>query len=68
MKKRNSYTWQESEWVADTISYRAIPVKDFFCKYVANNFGIVRMGDTSYSKIVGIGDIYIKTNSDAHWF
>ena len=28
----------------------------------AGDFGVVKMGNSSYSKIVGIGDVCIKTN------
>ncbi|XP_047268802.1 uncharacterized protein LOC107871373 isoform X1 [Capsicum annuum] len=53
----------ESEWVVDTAaSYHATPVRNFFCKYVTGDFDTVKMGNSSYSKIVGIGDISIKTN------
>ena len=30
--------------------------------YKARDFGTVKMGNSSYSKIVGIGDMYIETN------
>ena len=53
----------ESEWVVDTAaSYHATPVRDLFCRYVAGDFGNVKMDNTSYSKIAGIGDICLKTN------
>ena len=53
----------ESKWVVDTTaSYHATPVRDFFCRYVAGDYGNVKMGNTSYSKIAGIGDICLKTN------
>ncbi|PHT40220.1 Retrovirus-related Pol polyprotein from transposon TNT 1-94 [Capsicum baccatum] len=52
----------ELEWVVDTgESYHATPVRDFFCKYVADDFGTMKMGNSSYSKIMGIEDICIKT-------
>ena len=33
-----------------------------FTTYKARDFGTVKMGDSSYSKIVGICDVCIKTN------
>ena len=48
--------------VDTTISYHATPVRDLFCRYVAGDYGNVKMGNTSYSKIAGIGDIFLKTN------
>lgn len=53
----------ESGWVVDTTaSYHTTPVRDIFCKYVAGDFGNVKMGNASYSKIAGIGYVCIKTN------
>lgn len=53
----------ESEWVVDTvISDHATLVRDNFCKYLVGDFGIVTIDNISYSKIVGIEDICIKTN------
>ena len=52
----------ESKWVVDTTtSYHATPVRDLFCRYVASDYVNVKMGNTSYSKITGIGDIRLKT-------
>ena len=33
-----------------------------FTTYKAGDFSIVKMGNSSYSKIVGIGDVCIETN------
>ena len=53
----------ESEWVVDTsTSYHATPIRDLFCRYVAGDYSNVKMGNTSYSKIVRIEDICLKTN------
>ena len=53
---------QDAEWVVDiATSYHSTPHKNFFTLYKARNFGTVRMGNTSNSKIVGIEDIQIKT-------
>ena len=55
----HSYT----EWVIDTAaSYHATSHRELFSSYNAGDFGTVRMGNSSYSKIVGIGDISIQTN------
>ena len=37
-------------------------MKGLFTTYKAEDFGTVKMGNSSYSKIVGIGDVYIETN------
>ncbi|KAF8378616.1 hypothetical protein HHK36_029964 [Tetracentron sinense] len=50
---------QDIEWVVDTAaSYHATPNKEFFTSYKVGDFGTVKMGNTSHSKIMGIGDGY----------
>ena len=39
-----------------------IPTKGLFTTYKVGDFGTVKMGNSSYSKIVEIGDMCIKTN------
>ena len=54
---------QDAEWVVDTaVSYHATPHIHFFCTYKTGDYGTVRMGNTSSSKIIGIGNIHVKTN------
>ena len=51
------------EWVVDTVvSYHAMPNRELFTTYKAGDFGCVKMGNTTNSNIVGIGDIFIQTN------
>ena len=51
------------EWVVDSAaSHHVIPTKSLFTTYKAGDFGVMKMGNSSYSKIVGIGDVCIKTN------
>ena len=42
--------------------YHIIPTKGLFTTYKAGDFGTVKMSNSSYSKIVEIGDLCIKTN------
>ncbi|CAL5417495.1 unnamed protein product [Camellia sinensis] len=52
----------DTEWVVDTAaSYHATSQKEFFSTYQAGDFGTVKMGNSSFSKIVGIGDVHIQT-------
>ena len=52
-----------NEWVVDlAATHYVVRTKELFTTYKAENFGTVKMGNTSYSKIVGIGDVCIKTN------
>ena len=48
--------------VDTTAAYHTTPVRDHFCRYVAGDYDNVKMGNTSYSKVTGIGDICLKTN------
>ena len=51
------------EWIVDsTASHHVIFTKGLFTTYKARDFGTMKMGNSSYSKIVGIGDLCIKTN------
>ncbi|CAH9099291.1 unnamed protein product [Cuscuta epithymum] len=51
------------EWVIDTAaSFHATPHQNLFTSYKSGDFGAVKMGNTSFSKIVGIGDVHITTN------
>ncbi|XP_028058970.1 probable leucine-rich repeat receptor-like protein kinase At1g35710 [Camellia sinensis] len=53
------------EWVIDTAtSYHVTSHRDLFSSYNAGDFGNVRMRNSSYSKIVSIGDISIQTNAE----
>ena len=54
---------EDTEWVVDTASsYHVTPHKDFFTTYKAGDFGTVKMGNSSFSEIAGIGDVKIQTN------
>jgi hypothetical protein len=54
---------QDSSWIIDSAAlYHASPRCEFFTTYTLIKDSIVRMGNTGVCKIVGIGDIYLKTN------
>ena len=51
------------EWVVDSIApHHIIHKKGLFTSYKAGDFGTVKMSNSSYSKIVRIGDVCIETN------
>ena len=55
---------EDMEWVVDTAaSYHVTPNRNYFTTYQAGDFGSVKMGNSSSSKIVGIGDIQAKTGT-----
>ena len=37
--------------------------KELFTSYKAGDFGRVKIGNNSYADIVGIGDVYVETNT-----
>ena len=43
-------------------SYLATPCKEMFATYEARDFGIMKMGNTSHSKIVGIDEVCIQAD------
>ena len=52
----------DDEWIVDSASsHHVIPMKGLFITYKARDFGTVKMGNSSYSKIMGIVDVCIKT-------
>ena len=62
-KKCENVTNNDVEWVVDSAApHHIIPMKGLFTTYKAREFGMVKMGNFSYSKIVGIGDLCIETN------
>ena len=53
----------DDELVVDlATTHQVVHTKELFTTYKARDFGTVKMGNTNYSKIVGIGDVCIKTN------
>ncbi|KAM1154260.1 hypothetical protein ACFX19_037276 [Malus domestica] len=54
---------RDIEWIFDNgASFHATSKREFFSTYKEGDFGIVKMGNESYSKILGIGDICLRTN------
>ncbi|CAN0846213.1 Retrovirus-related Pol polyprotein from transposon TNT 1-94 [Linum grandiflorum] len=55
---------QESTWVIDSgASFYVTSRVDFFSSYTNGDYGCVRMGNDGASKIVGMGDIHLETNT-----
>jgi len=51
------------EWVVDSAtSHHVIPTKELFTTYKVENFVAMKMDNSSYLKIVKIGDVYIETS------
>jgi hypothetical protein len=53
----------DDEWVVDlAATHHVVHTKELFTTYKAGDFDTVKMGNIRYVKIVGISDVYIKTN------
>ena len=62
-QKCEHVTNNDVKWVVNSAaSHHIIPTKGLFITYIAEDFGTVKMGNSSYSKIVGNGDVCIETN------
>ena len=48
--------------IDSSASFHVTSHSDFFTSYKTGDFGNVRMRNSSVSKIVGIGDIYLETS------
>ena len=44
-------------------SFHVTSRKDIFSSYIVGDFGLVWMGNDGVSKIIGMGDVYLKTNT-----
>ncbi|GKV11817.1 hypothetical protein SLEP1_g23036 [Rubroshorea leprosula] len=54
----------DSTWVVDTAaSYHVTLNRDWFSLYKEGDFGYLKMGNRSEAKIVGVGDVWLETNS-----
>ena len=52
---------QGIEWVLDNgASFHATSKREFFYSYREGDFGTMKMGNDSYSKVLGIGDICLE--------
>ena len=57
-------TCQDSHWVVDSgASYHVTSRRDVFSTYRDGEFGNVKMGNNAECKIVGIGDVYMNTDT-----
>ena len=53
----------DAEWIVDSsVSHHVIPTKGLFTTYKTSDFGVMKMSNSIYSKILRIDDMCIKTN------
>ncbi|KAL6533177.1 hypothetical protein OROMI_027289 [Orobanche minor] len=56
-----NFAKDESSWVVDSgATCHVTSRRDFYSSYTPGNYGIVKMGNQGLSKIVGVGDVYLK--------
>lgn len=57
-------TYDDNIWIVDSgASFHITPHEWLFTSYQKGNFGTVKMGNQVTSKIIGIGDVHLKTNT-----
>ena len=61
-QKCEYFDYNDDEWVVASVTTHHVRTKELFTTYKARDFGTVKMSNTSYSKIMRIGDMCIKTN------
>jgi len=58
-----NFTCQDSMWVVDSAaSFHVTSRRDYFASYRSGDFGCIRMGNSDVSKVIGMGDVYLKTD------
>ena len=61
--------YQDQTWVVDSgASFHVTSRKDIFSSYVAGDFGVVQIGNDGASKIIGMRDVYLETNTGCELF
>ncbi|RDX90379.1 hypothetical protein CR513_27759, partial [Mucuna pruriens] len=54
----------ESMWIIDSsATLHVTPRKKFFTSYTSGDFGVLKMGNDGVTKIIGIGDVCLQTNT-----
>nr|KYP43340.1 Retrovirus-related Pol polyprotein from transposon TNT 1-94 [Cajanus cajan] len=50
-------------WIFDSgATLHVSPRKEFFTSYTSSDFGVLKMGNDSVSKVIGVGDVCLQTN------
>lgn len=60
--KMGIVSYSSIEWVANSVAIcNATPCKEFFTVYKTRDFGKIKMDNKSSVKVVGVGDVCMKT-------
>ncbi|RDX91185.1 hypothetical protein CR513_26867, partial [Mucuna pruriens] len=59
-----NFVSDESMWIIDSgATLHVTPRKEFFTSYIADDFGVLKMGNDVVTKVIGVGDIFLQTNT-----
>ncbi|RDX93716.1 hypothetical protein CR513_23984, partial [Mucuna pruriens] len=54
----------ESMWIIDShATLHVTPRKEFFTSYIVDDFGMLKMGNDGVTKVIGVGDVCLQTNT-----
>ncbi|RDX66570.1 hypothetical protein CR513_54648, partial [Mucuna pruriens] len=54
----------ESMWIIDSgATLHVTPRKEFFTSYTVGDFGVLKMGNDGVTKVIGVGDVCLQTNT-----
>ncbi|RDY01422.1 hypothetical protein CR513_15250, partial [Mucuna pruriens] len=59
-----NFVSDESMWIIDSgATLHVTPKKEFFTSYTAGDFGVLKMGNDGVTKVIGVGDVCLQTNT-----
>ncbi|RDX84565.1 hypothetical protein CR513_34368, partial [Mucuna pruriens] len=59
-----NFVSDESMWIIDSgATLHVTPRKEFFTSYTAGDFGVLKMGNDGVTKVIGVGDVCLQTNT-----
>ncbi|RDX81115.1 hypothetical protein CR513_38247, partial [Mucuna pruriens] len=59
-----NFVSNESMWIIDSCTtLHVTPRKEFFTSYTAGDFGVLKMGNDGVTKVIGVGDVCLQTNT-----
>ncbi|RDY09808.1 hypothetical protein CR513_05757, partial [Mucuna pruriens] len=60
----NNFVSDESMWIIDSgATLHVTPRKAFFISYTASDFGVLKMSNDGVTKVIGVGDVCLQTNT-----
>ncbi|RDX97629.1 hypothetical protein CR513_19584, partial [Mucuna pruriens] len=63
-KRSVNFVSDESMWIIDSgATLHVTPRKEFFTSYTIGDFGVLKMGNDGVTKVIGVGDVCLQTNT-----